>query len=71
MFYDNPNEEIHEFNEKLINFEHNKPVIIKGKNYDKSARILTTLIFSIMIILCYIGFIFSGFILNQESASNK
>ena len=40
-------------------------------NYDKSARILTTLIFSIMIILCYIGFIFSGFILNQESASNK
>ena len=40
-------------------------------NYDKSARILTTLIFSIMIILCYIGFIFSGFILNQESALNN
>ena len=40
-------------------------------NYDKSARILTTLIFSIIIILCYIGFIFSGFILNQESALNN
>ena len=37
-------------------------------NYDKSARILTTLIFSILIILCYLGFIFSGFILNKESA---
>ena len=37
-------------------------------NYDKSARILTTLIFSILIILCYFGFIFSGFILNKESA---
>ena len=36
-------------------------------NYDKSARILTTLIFSILIILCYLGFIFSGFILNKES----
>jgi uncharacterized Tic20 family protein len=37
-------------------------------NYDKSARILTTLIVSILIILCYLGFIFSGFILNKESA---
>ena len=37
-------------------------------NYDKSARILTTLIVSILIILCYFGFIFSGFILNKESA---
>jgi len=62
--YRNENEEdlpcsklYYQFNHEFVDFS----------NYDKSARILTTLIFSILIILCYLGFIFSAFILNKES----
>ena len=36
-------------------------------NYDKGSRILCVMIFSILILLCYCGIIFSGFMLSRES----
>lgn len=38
------------------------------ENYDKSARFLTVLILSIVILLCYCGLVFSAFMLSKESS---
>ena len=37
-------------------------------NYDKSACFLTVLLLSILILLCYCGLIFSGFMINKEKS---
>ena len=37
-------------------------------NYNKSARFLTVLLLSILILLCYCGLIFSGFMLTKEQS---
>ena len=38
------------------------------KNYDLSARFLTVLLLSIIILLCYCGLIFSGFMLSKDQS---
>ena len=38
------------------------------KNYDLSARFLTVLLLSIIILLCYCGLIFSGLMLSKEQS---
>ena len=37
------------------------------ENYDQGSRILCVMIFSILILLCYCGIVFSGFMLSRES----
>ena len=42
-------------------------IINEFTNYDKGSRILCVMIFSILILLCYCGIVFSGFMLSRES----
>ncbi len=56
------------YNPHLCNklYYHDPTEFTNYKNYDISARFLTVLLLSIVILLCYCGLIFFGFMLNKD-----